>query len=112
MYNISNMVNWFMGLCIDNQDISISEKIDKAQELGMEEIKVVLPVESIQYECESVPKQGEVDDINARYIVKCAYMFAHDLVDVRLSDIEEDIEYVFFVLEVIAKKTSEYMFKE
>ena len=107
MYNISNMSNWFMGFCIEGEELSIVEKLNKELEMEKEEMSVAVPVESIQYECKSIPKKSEIEDINARCIAEVACDFASVLIGARLLDIEEDIEYVFQVLELISKKTQE-----
>lgn len=107
MYNVSNMANWFMGFCIEGEELSIVEKLNKELEMEKEEMSVAVPVEAIQYECKSIPKKSEIEDINARCIAEVACDFANVLIGARLSDVEDDIQYVFWVLEMISNKTKE-----
>ena len=109
MGHISNMANWFMGNCIDEDDRSILEKAQEAHEIGCDSVRVAMPENAEHYELRPLPKIEAIDDMYASFVVEHAHELAPILAHTKLSDIESDIEKVFEVLELIAKKTKRLM---
>lgn len=109
MGHVSNMANWFMGNCIDEDNRSISEKAQEAHEIGTDNVRVTMPEGAEHYELKPLPELNAIDDVYAEYVVKHAHEIAPLLVYAKPSDIFSDREYVFDVLEMITKKTKQLM---
>ena len=109
MGHVSNMANWFMGNCIDEDNRSISEKAQEAHEIGIDNVRVTMPEGAEHYELKPLPELNAIDDVYAEYVVKHANEIAPLLVYAKPSDISSDREYVFDVLEMITKKTKQLM---
>lgn len=109
MYHICNAVNYFLGLCGDDRDITIRELINEAK--ANKETNVVMPVpEGAEiYPMQPLPNEDAVDDLYAGFVVSHAYELADYLTNVRPSVIVGDEEYVFEVLNMIVKKTKELL---
>ena len=109
MYHICNAVNYFLGLCGDDWDITIRELINEAK--ANKETNVVMPVpEGAEiYPMQPLPNEDAVDDLYAGFVVSHAYDLADYLTNVKPSDIIGDEEYVFEVLNMIVKKTKELL---
>lgn len=109
MYHICNAVNYFLGLCGDDRDITIRELINEAK--ANKETNVVMPVpEGAEiYPMQPLPNEDAVDDLYAGFVVSHAYDLADYLTNAKLSDIIGDEEYVFEVLNMIVKKTKELL---
>lgn len=109
MYHICNAVNYFLGLCGDDRDITIRELINEAKE--NKETNVVMPVpEGAEiYPMQPLPNEDAVDDLYAGFVVSHAYDLADYLTNAKPSDIIGDEEYVFEVLNMIVKKTKELL---
>ena len=109
MYHICNTVNYFLGLCGDDRDITIRELINEAK--ANKETNVVMPVpEGAEiYPMQPLPNEDAVDDLYAGFVVSHAYDLADYLTNAKLSDIIGDEEYVFEVLNMIVKKTKELL---
>lgn len=109
MEHISNMANWFIGNCIDGDDMSISEKAELAHKTGTENVRVTMPEDAIHYELKPLPDNDAIDDIYAGFVVSHAHKLAPLLAYARLSDIKGDRKHVFDVLEFITRKTKELL---
>lgn len=109
MYHICNAVNYFLGLCGDDWDITIRELINEAK--ANKETNVVMPVpEGAEiYPMQPLPNEDAVDDLYAGFVVSHAYDLADYLTNAKPSDIIGDEEYVFEVLNMIVKKTKELL---
>ena len=104
-----NAVNYFLGLCGDDWDITIRELINEAK--ANKETNVVMPVpEGAEiYPMQPLPNEDAVDDLYAGFVVSHAYDLADYLTNAKPSDIIGDEEYVFEVLNMIVKKTKELL---
>lgn len=109
MGHVSNMANWFMGNCIDEDNRSISEKAQEAHEIGTDNVRVTMLEGAEHYELKPLPELNAIDDVYAEYVVKHAHEIAPLLAYAKPSDISSDREYVFDVLEMITKKTKQLM---
>lgn len=109
MGHVSNMANWFMGNCIDEDNRSISDKAQEAHEIGTDNVRVTMPEGAEHYELKPLPELNAIDDVYAEYVVKHAHEIAPLLTYAKPSDISSDREYVFDVLEMITKKTKQLM---
>ena len=109
MYHICNAVNYFLGLCGDDWDITIRELINEAK--ANKETNVVMPVpEGAEiYPMQPLPNEDAVDDLYAGFVVTHAYELARHITNAKPSDIIGDEEYVFEVLNMIVKKTKELL---
>lgn len=109
MYHICNAVNYFLGLCGDDRDITIRELINEAK--ANKETNVVMPVpEGAEiYPMQPLPNEDAVDDLYAGFVVTHAYELARHITNAKPSDIIGDEEYVFEVLNMIVKKTKELL---
>ena len=109
MYHICNAVNYFLGLCGDDWDITIRELINEAK--ANKETNVVMPVpEGAEiYPMQPLPNEDAVDDLYAGFVVSHAYDLADYLTNAKPSDIIGDEEYVLEVLNMIVKKTKELL---
>ena len=109
MYHICNAVNYFLGLCGDDRDITIRELINEAK--ANKETNVVMPVpEGAEiYPMQPLPNEDAVDDLYAGFVVSHAYELARHITNAKPSDIIGDEEYVFEVLNMIVKKTKELL---
>ena len=76
MYHICNAVNYFLGLCGDDRDITIRELINEAK--ANKETNVVMPVpEGAEiYPMQPLPNEDAVDDLYAGFVVSHAYDLA------------------------------------
>ena len=109
MYHICNAVNYFLGLCGDDREITIRELINEAK--ANKETNVVMPVpEGAEiYPIQLLPNEDAVDDLYAGFVVSHAYELARHITNAKPSDIIGDEEYVFEVLNMIVKKTKELL---
>lgn len=109
MYHICNAVNYFLGLCGDDRDITIRELINEAK--ANKETNVVMPVsEGAEiYPMQPLPAEKAVDDLYAGFVVSHAYDLAGYIINTKPSYINGDEEYVFEVLNMIIKKTKELL---
>lgn len=109
MYHICNAVNYFLGLCGDDRDITIRELINEAK--ANKETNVIMPVpEGAEiYPMQPLSNEDAVDDLYAGFIVSHAYDLARHITNAKPSDIIGDEEYVFEVLNMIVKKTKELL---
>ena len=109
MYHICNAVNYFLGLCGDDRDITIRELINEAK--ANNETNVVMPVpEGTEiYPMQPLPNEDAVDDLYAGFVVTHAYELARLITNAKPSDIIGDEEYVLEVLNMIVKKTKELL---
>ncbi|MCI7792609.1 MAG: hypothetical protein MR531_17885, partial [Lachnospiraceae bacterium] len=87
MGHVSNMANWFMGNCIDEDNRSISEKAQEAHEIGIDNVRVTMPEGAEHYELKPLPELTAIDDVSAEYVVKHANEIAPLLVYAKPSDI-------------------------
>lgn len=109
MGHVSNMANWFMGNCIDEDDRSISEKAQEAHDIGTDNVRVTMPEGAEHYKLKPLPEEDAIDDMYAGFVVEHAHKIATLLVYAKPSDVSSDREYVFDVLEMITKKTKQLM---
>ena len=109
MYHICNAVNYFLGLCGDDRDITIRELINEAK--ANNETNVVMPVpEGTEiYPMQPLPAEETVDDLYAGFVVGHAHDLAGYIINTKPSYINGDEEYVFEVLNMIIKKTKELL---
>lgn len=109
MYHICNAVNYFLGLCGSDWDITIRELINEAK--ANNETNVVMPVpEGTEiYPMQPLPAEETVDDLYAGFVVGHAHDLAGYIINTKPSYINGDEEYVFEVLNMIIKKTKELL---
>lgn len=109
MWYISNMINYFMGLYAENDISSIASRMEEAK--ANNETNVELPyLENITlYPMYPLPNEEMIDDFYAGFVVKHAHSFLGYITNAKLSDVMEDEEYVFKVLNMIIKKTKELL---
>lgn len=109
MYHICNAVNYFLGLCGDDRNITIRELINEAK--ANNETNVVMPVpEGTEiYPMQPLPAEETVDDLYAGFVVGHAHDLAGYIINTKPSYINGDEEYVFEVLNMIIKKTKELL---
>lgn len=109
MYHICNAVNYFLGLCVGDRDITIRELINEAK--ANKETNIVMPVpEGAEiYPMQPLPNEDAVDDLYAGFVVSHAYELARYITNAKPSDIIGDEEFVFEVLNMIVKQTKELL---
>lgn len=109
MYHICNAVNYFLGLCGDDRDITIRELINEAKANKETNVVMSVPEGAEIYPMQPLPNEDAVDDLYAGFVVSHAYDLADYLTNAKPSDIIGDEEYVFEVLNMIVKKTKELL---
>jgi hypothetical protein len=109
MYHICNAVNYFLGLCGDDQDTTIVGLITEAKARKCNNVDMPVPEGAEIYPMHPLPNEDAVDDLYAGFVVSHAYDLADYLTNAKPSDIIRDEEYVFEVLNMIVKKTRELL---
>ena len=109
MYHICNAVNYFLGLCGDNQDTTIVGLITEAKVRKCNNVDMPVPEGAEIYPMQPLPNEDAVDDLYAGFVVSHAYELARYITNTKPSDIIGDEEYVLEVLNMIAKKTKELL---
>lgn len=109
MYYVGNLTNMFYGLMIDNKssDLSLFERSEECQKNGQTQMNVVL-VHKLYPQC-SLPDKSIIDNLYAEFLAGHAQELSSLLLQTRKSDIKSDEKYVFEVLDMIMKKTDEFM---
>ena len=109
MYHICNAVNYFLGLCGDDQDTTIVGLITEAKARKCNNVNMPVPEGAEIYPMHPLPNEDAVDDLYAGFVVSHAYDLADYLTNAKPSAIIGDEEYVFEVLNMIVKKTKELL---
>ena len=109
MYHICNTVNYFLGLCVGDRDITIRELINEAKENKESNVVMPVPEGTEIYPMQPLPNEDAVDDLYAGFVVSHAYELARYITNAKPSDINGDEEYVLEVLNMIVKKTRELL---
>lgn len=109
MYHICNAVNYFLGLCGDDQDTTIVGLITEAKARKCNNVNMPVPEGAEIYPMHPLPNEDAVDDLYAGFVVTHAYELARHITNAKPSDIIGDEEYVFEVLNMIVKKTKELL---
>lgn len=107
IYHICNTVNYFLGLCVGDWDITIRELINEAKENKESNVVMPVPEGAEIYPMQPLPNEDAVDDLYAGFVVRHAYELADYLTNARPSVIVGDVECIFEVLNMIVKKTKE-----
>lgn len=107
IYHICNTVNYFLGLCVGDWDITIRELINEAKENKESNVVMPVPEGAEIYPMQPLPNEDAVDDLYAGFVVRHAYELADCLTNARPSVIVGDVECIFEVLNMIVKKTKE-----
>lgn len=109
MYYVGNYANLFYGLMLDeeSEDITLFERIQKSIK-DNEKYMNSLIVHPLYPMC-NLPNKDVVDDLYASFVAEHAQELSSYLQHTRKSDIEDDEEYVFEVLNMILKKTDELL---
>lgn len=109
MYHICNAVNYFLGLCGDNQDTTIVGLITEAKVRKCNNVDMPVPEGTEIYPMQPLPAEETVDDLYAGFVVGHAHDLAGYIINTKPSYINGDEEYVFEVLNMIIKKTKELL---
>ena len=109
MYHICNTVNYFLGLCVGDRDITIRELINEAKENKESNVVMPVPEGAEIYPMQPLPNEDAVDALYAGFVVRHAYELADYLSNARPSVIVGDVECIFEVLNMIVKKTKELL---
>lgn len=109
MYHICNAVNYFLGLCGDDQDTTIVGLITEAKARKCNNVEMPVPEGAEIYPMQPLPNEDAVDDLYAGFVVDHAYELARHITNAKPSDIIGDEECVFEVFNMIVKKTKELL---
>lgn len=109
MWNVANMVNYFIGLYVSKESVSILDKLKKAELNNESSVEISYPVEVDLYPMYPMPEEEAIDDLYAGFVVKHAHEVVKYIMYAKPFDVAKDEEYVFTVLNMIVKKTKELL---
>lgn len=110
MYYVGNFTNLFIGMMLDEEVYKNKTLFERNQEHIEKGEKVFeTPVVQKLYPQCALPDKELIDDMYASFIGEHAQKLSSFLQHTRMSDIEDDEEYVAEVLQMILKKTNELL---
>lgn len=109
MHYVGNFTNMFYGLLIDeeSEDVTLFERSQKCRQESDTQRNALI-VHELYPKCD-LPNKDVVDNVYASFIAEHAQKLSSFLQHTRKSDIADDEEYIFEILDMILKKTDELL---
>lgn len=109
MHYVGNFTNLFYGLLIDeeSEDVTLFERSQKCRQESDTQRNALI-VHELYPKCD-LPNKDVVDNVYASFIAEHAQKLSSFLQHTRKSDIADDEEYIFEILDMILKKTDELL---